>query len=135
MDYMLMLLQVISMVLTNLYLFYFLMSLLVKENPKSENYNKKYAWKLLSISIRACIIFILNLVLNIDFVSVGERKTAFNMFLISLAINLLVNKSVLKDATYKKLENYEKKIKVGIVTEFVALAIFLVSTILKLFYS
>jgi hypothetical protein len=57
------------------------------------------------------------------------------MFLISLAINLLVNKSVLKDATYKKLENYEKKIKVGIVTEFVALAIFLVSTILKLFYS
>ena len=102
MDYMLMLLQVISMVLTDLYLFYFLMALLVKEDPESENHNKKYAWKLLSISIMACIIFILNLLLNIDFVSVGERKTVFNMFVISLIINILVNKSVPKDATYKK---------------------------------
>lgn len=134
MDYILMVLQVISMVLTNVYLFYFLMALLVKEDPNSENHNKKYAWKLLLISIVGCIIFIMNLLLNIDFVSIGERKTVFNMFIISLSINILVNGSVFKDAIYKKVEKYDRKIKLGIITEFIVLTTFLVCTILKLFY-
>lgn len=130
MDYIVMTIQLLSMGLTWIYIDYFLMALLVREDTTSESNNKKYDLKLLLISVGAFIISILN-VLNCDFVSFNEMITVLRWWIIFLIVNVFIDRDASKDVVHRKPQLYEKKIKVGMVILFILLVLFLACTYIR----